>query len=699
MNSSRHPARRRLLLGLALVTFSLVLVAVWHQGSRAELQGPSAVDRQVVLWTSRLMEGRHLSRQLLDDEISQRTLKTFLKSLDPMKVYFYQGDIDEFMAHRNQIDDMIKHGDISLGHKIFQRFLQRVDERTAMIDELLKRQYDYQIDEDIIIDRDAVSYSKDQAESRERWRKRIKFDLLRQKANKIEGDEAVEKVRRRYHSLKKQWHQTDDDELLQMYLSAMTMSFDPHSSYMSASTLDNFKISMRLELDGIGASLRYVDGFTVVHKIIRAGAADKDGRLKPEDKIVAVGEGTDGEMVDVVDMKLRDVVDLIRGKRGTVVRLGVIPGGQDQAQETYAITRARIELKDSEARSEVIEVGTKADGTLLRIGVINLPSFYMDMADAQIHPDSFKSTTRDVHRLLDAFRQQQVDAVVMDLRGNGGGSLTEAINLTGLFIASGPVVQVKGSDGRVRTHPDEDPSVAWSGPLVVVIDKFSASASEIFAGAIQDYGRGLIVGDHSTHGKGTVQQLFDLGKELFRRIDGAPNYGALKLTIQQFYRPCGDSTQNRGVVADIELPSLTEHWEIGEADSDYALAFDRVPPTSHLQYQLVAPSLVKFLGNRSQQRVAVSEAFAKELKKIQRYEERKERKRVTLNEEKFLAERAEFNEEKEEEKQLEELTNFDNEVVKRDYYFNEVLDITGDYVNELRRSEVARHTTQPLNVP
>jgi carboxyl-terminal processing protease len=258
---------------------------------------------------------------------------------------------------------------------------------------------------------------------------------------------------------------------------------------------------------------------------------------------------------------------------------------------------------------------------------------------------------------------------------------------------------VKGSDGRVRTHPDEDPSVAWSGPLVVVIDKFSASASEIFAGAIQDYGRGLIVGDHSTHGKGTVQQLFDLGKELFGRFGGAPNYGALKLTIQQFYRPCGDSTQNRGVVADIELPSLTEHWEIGEADHDYALAFDRVPPTTHLQYQLVAPSLVKFLENRSQQRVAVSEGFAKELKKIQRYEERKERKRVTLNEEKFLAERAEFNEEKEEEKQLEELTNFDNEVVKRDYYFNEVLDITGDYVNELRRSEVARHTTQPLNVP
>jgi carboxyl-terminal processing protease len=232
-----------------------------------------------------------------------------------------------------------------------------------------------------------------------------------------------------------------------------------------------------------------------------------------------------------------------------------------------------------------------------------------------------------------------------------------------------------------------------------VIDRFSASASEIFAGAIQDYGRGLIVGDHSTHGKGTVQQLFDLGKMLFGRLDDAPNYGALKLTIQQFYRPCGDSTQNRGVVADIELPSLTEHWEIGEADNDYALAFDRVPLASHLQYQLVAPSLVKFLRNRSEQRIATSEGFAKELKKIQRYEERKERKRVTLNEEKFLAERAEFNEEKEEEKQLEELTNSDNEVVKRDYYFNEVLDITDDYVNELRRSEVARHTTQPLNVP
>ncbi|OHB76699.1 MAG: tail-specific protease [Planctomycetes bacterium RBG_16_64_10] len=691
--------RSRLRLGLPLVAAAGVIVAFCQPGSQAEPHGLSGADRQIVRMVSGLMERQHLSRRALDDEISQRTLDTFLKGLDPMKVYFYQADIDQFMAYRNEIDNMLKEqADISLAHQIFQRFLQRVDEHTQVIESLLQEKHDFSLAEDIVVDRDSLTYPKNEAEARERWRKRIKYDLLRQKADDVELDKAIEKVRRRYQSIARQWHQTDDDELLQTYLSSMTTSFDPHSNYMSKDTLENFDISMKLELDGIGASLRYIDGFTVVHKIIPGGAADKDGRLKPEDKIIAVGEGTNGEMVDVVDMKLRDVVELIRGRRGTVVRLEVIPGGQDEQQQTVEITRDRIELKDSEARSEIIQVGTKADGSPLTIGVIDLPSFYMDMSGARPPPKDFKSTTRHVRVLLDDFRQKQVDAVVMDLRGNGGGSLTEAINLTGLFIDAGPVVQVKGLDGRVQPYLDDDPGMAWSGPLVVLIDKFSASASEIFAGAVQDYGRGLVVGDHSTHGKGTVQQLFDLGKALFRNPN-APNYGALKMTIQQFYRPSGDSTQNRGVVADIELPSLTTHWDVGEADLDYAMQFDQVPPAEHPRYDMAAPSLIAYLKNRSQQRTSQSEQFQKELHKIHRYQERKERKTVTLNETEFLRERAEFNQDKEEEEQLDELANPDRQVVKRDHYFEEAVAITRDYVDQLQRSRVVRTETPPLSVP
>jgi len=663
------------------------VVSLWGRGSAANPQGPTATDRQVALFVSRQMERMHLSRHFLDNEISHRAIDLFLKSLDPMKVYFYQSDVDQFMSHRDELDDRVKRGDVSLAYQIFDRFLQRVDERGQTVNALLDAPRDFSLDEQIVVDRDVVHYPKDAAEAQDRWRKRIKFELLRQEADKVDPKEAVKKVRRRYRSIVRQWHQTDDDELLQMYLSALTTSFDPHSTYMSKSTLENFEISMRLELDGIGASLQYIDGFTVVRKIIPGGAADKDGRLKPEDKVVAVGQGDAGEMVDVIDMKLSDVVKLIRGKRGTVVRLGVLPGGEGE-QKIYQITRARIELKDSEARSEIINTGSKPDGMAAKIGVIDLPSFYMDMNGARKGLPNYRSTTRDVRRLLDDFRQKGVDAVVLDLRGNGGGSLTEAINLTGLFIDQGPVVQVKGPDGRVQPYQDTDAGMAWMGPLVVVIDKFSASASEIFAGAIQDYHRGLIVGDHSTHGKGTVQQLFDVGQLIFR-TPNAPNWGALKMTIQQFYRPSGDSTQNRGVVADVELPSLTTYWDVGEADLDYALAFDQVPKAPHTVYPMVDANLINALKTRSQARRTTSKDFQKLLKNIQRYKDRKGRKKMTLNEKKFLAERAEFNADKEEEKQIEALNDHGDEVVKRDFYFNEVLTITLDYLDQLQKSQVA----------
>lgn len=668
--------------------FCGVLAAGGWSLATADLVAPRPNDRHVTNVVVSLMGREHLSKHALDDEISNRGLKGFLKLLDPMKVYFFQSDIDEFMKNRDQLDDQLLNKDISFAYTVYQRLLKRIDERVAAVDELLAGNFDFTQEETMVVDPDTATYPRDADEAKDRWRRRIKYDLLVLKGDKLSDKEAREKLTRRYHSFAKRMHQTNADELLEMYLTAMTSSFDPHTTYMSPSSLDNFRILMRLNLEGIGAALQMTDGYTVVAKIIPGGAADKHGKLKPEDRIVSVGQGTSGEMVDVVDLTLNDVVNLIRGRAGTVVRLGVVPAGGAET-EIHEITRAKIELKDSEARAEIIEEGKKADGSAIKLGVIDLPSFYMDMEGARLGAEDFKSTTRDVRKILDDFTAKNVDVVVLDLRKNGGGSLTEAINLTGLFIDQGPVVQVKDADGNVQVYDDTERGVAWKGPLVVVTSKFSASASEILAGAIQDYGRGLVVGDESTHGKGTVQSLLDLGSQLFR-IPNPPNLGALKITMQQFYRPNGDSTQKRGVLADIKLPSVTDHMDISEADLDYAIEFDKVPAANYPKLNLVNPNLLQTLATASIARRESSEEFAKLQKNIERYKEQKSKKSVTLNETEFFAERAELDAAKEEEKLFEEQSQANDEVVKRDFYFNEVLKIAEDYVRELAQNRVAR---------
>ncbi|MCO6458635.1 MAG: carboxy terminal-processing peptidase [Pirellulaceae bacterium] len=684
-------ARFRFPLVLLLVGLLSAISIGYLSLPAADLNGnPRAQDRAVTRSVAELLREVHLSRRRLDDEISQRGFDTFLKSLDPLKMYFTQADIDEFTTHATKLDDDVAAGDIKFGYQVFQRFLQRVDQRLATIQELLAGDFDFTVDEELATDPKSVTYPRSDEEARDRWRKRLKYDLLVLKGDKTEGDEARDRLRRRYSSFAKRMHQTDGDELLEMYLTSVTSSYDPHTTYMSPSSLDNFDIQMRLELDGIGAALQVTDGYTVVSKIIPGGAADKHGKLKVEDRIVSVGEGKDGGMVDVVDMKLGDVVKLIRGKAGSIVRLGVIPSGGTETQE-YEIVRAKIELTDSEAHGEVIEDERlrKADGTPYRVGYIDLPSFYMDMEGARRSLPDYKSTTRDVRKILEDFKTKGVDAVVLDLRRNGGGSLTEAIHLTGLFIDKGPVVQVKDDKKQVDFYQDLDEGMAWDGPLVVMTSKFSASASEILAGAIQDYHRGIIVGDESTHGKGTVQTLMDLGTRLFRP-QGAPNMGALKITMSQFYRPNGDSTQKRGVLADIVLPSLTNHMDVSESDLDYALEFDQVPAVSYDKYNMVDEALLNKLRSSSLERRRGSTDFAKLLQNIDRYVEQKERKSVNLKEETFFARRAELNAEEEDEKQIDEQINRDGKGVKRDFYFNEVMAITVDYLQQLRDNKVAR---------
>ncbi len=681
--------KRRQYLLFGLTTGLAISTAVLRtEVGAAPPDRPKPEDGIVAKLIHKKLPEDHISRRPMDNEISQRALPLFLEALDPPKLYFTQADADEFTQRRNDLDDMVKAGDLKFAYTVYQRLLQRARERVNLVDELLKQPLDFTEDDEIIVDPDIQGFPKDDAEVRSRWTKKIKYDLLVLKGQKIDGDKAKEKLSRRYHSLLKRFEQMDSDELLETFLTSVTASYDPHTSYMSATQLENFRILMGLHLEGIGAALSFEDGYTVVSHIIPGGAADKDGKLKMKDRIVNVGEGASAEAVDVVDMKLNDVVKRIRGKAGTTVRLGVIPEG-DTETKVYQITRAKIELEDSAARGEIHEEGKKSNGQAYKTGVIDLPSFYMDMEAARENPRvAYRSTTRDVRKILEEFNTKSVDIVVIDLRRNGGGSLPEAINLTGLFIDQGPIVQVKDANGTVASLDDEDAGAVWSGPLVVITSKFSASASEIFAGAIQDYQRGLIVGDDSTHGKGTVQSLTELGQQLFR-IPNPRNLGALKVTMQQFYRPNGDSTQKRGVLSDVVLPHLTNYMGESEGNLDYALEFDKTPPARYSKLALVNPDLVSKLNQQSAARRKESKDFQKWQKTIDQYRELKARKTIPLNEEKYFAQRAELDADKEEEKQFNDPERGKREVFKREFFNNEILSVAVDYLSLMDSSKVA----------
>ena len=451
MRGKSSTVGRSLLLGSSVIWGAIALLVALGSfpsprdvgAADTKLTGPRVDDRQVTRAVNKLIKDAHLSKHALDDEISARGLHLFIKMLDNRKLYFTKGDIAEFEKSKNLLDDQVSNGDVTFAYTVFQKLLARIDERVAQIDELLKEDFDFTKDEVLATNWDKQEFPKDAAEAKDRWRKLLKYDMLVLKTDKEEKakkDEPKARLSRRYHSFAKRMHQTDADELLEMFLTSITSSYDPHTTYMSPSSLENFRIMMSLNLDGIGAQLKVEDGYTVIDKVVVGGAAEKNGQLKVQDRVVSVGQGEEGDLVDVVDMKLNDVVKLIRGRAGTIVRLGVIPAGGGELK-TIKITRAKIELKDSEARGKILEEGKKADGTPYKVGYIDLPSFYMDMEAARAG-EAFKSTTVDVKKILDNFNSKGVDALILDLRQNGGGSLTEAISLTGLFIEDGPVVQI-----------------------------------------------------------------------------------------------------------------------------------------------------------------------------------------------------------------------------------------------------------------
>jgi carboxyl-terminal processing protease len=672
---------------MMLRLFAVTFLAVFSLSNSVvgQLVGPRTSDRHINRVVAQQLQTTHVAAGKLDDIKSQRALKLFLKALDPMKIYFLQSDIAEFNKYGDQIDDMVRSGDMSVAYTIYRRYLERLEQRTAMAQQILDQPLNLDDHEVIVTDPDASQYPVNDAEARDRIRRQIEFSVLSFKDDKSEAG-PIEDLKRRYRRLATSRQKLTDNDLLEIFLTSVTSSYDPHTTYMSPDSFDDFKIQMRLNLEGIGAALLDKDGYTVISKVIPGGAADKHGMLKAEDKIVSVGQGSEGPITDIVDMNLRDVVKLIRGPAGTVVRLGVKPGGTGETV-TYSIYRAKVELEDSAARSQILTVPTSDGAGQIKVGYIDLPSFYMDMEAAGTKTD-YRSGTRDVRLILEKFRNSQVDVVMMDLRVNGGGSLTEAISMTGLFIDRGPVVQVKEPGGRVQTHFDESPGTAWDGPLVVVTSKFSASASEIFAGAIQNYNRGLIVGDPATHGKGSVQTLIDLGEVLFGS-GSDKRLGALKLTIQQYFLPSGESVQKRGVAADIILPSLTQHMDVGEGDMDYPLEYSTVPRAPHRVLSQTPPDVVTALRAQSAARVEKNAEFTDALRKIEIYRKQKEEKFTSLNKAEFEARRKEIDAQREEEKEILDQEDRKEVVFKRTYYTEEVLNIARDYVEQLRQRKIA----------
>ncbi len=620
----------------------------------------------------------HAEYHRLNDEISEKILNNYISSLDYSKYYFYKKDIDEFQKRKKLIDDDIANERYDFVYKVFEVYKIRFKENMNLFQELIKRKYDFNRDETIIVDRDKVDYAADKNEMRERWRKNIKLQLLNYLSADKDIKKAKEKLRKKFDLMEKRTEEIDKSMLLTRFVNAYSTALDPHSNYLSQSENEDFKISMELKLEGIGVRLSSEDGFVIVESIIPGGATDKlpeEIRLKPNDKIVAVAQ-KDGEPVDVIDMALRDVVKKIRGPKGTEVRLTIIRDvGKDNKPERMVvpIIREEIKLQDSDAESELYTY--KTNGQKIRIGYIKLPSFYRDMR-------SGKSSSGDTKYHVEKMVKQKSDIIVLDLRGNPGGGLNDAIEIAGLFIdnRNGPILQLKGgsSPGDESSIPpqviyDNDGGTIYRGPLVLLINKFSASASEILAGAIKDYGRGLVLGPTNTFGKGTVQS--------YNVLPG--NLGAIKVTTHIFYQPSGTSNQLYGIKPDIIIPSLSSIWDIGEQKTKYPLKWKKIKSTRFTRYGFVNNKLVSALKKKSEKRINGDSDYIELLKKIKTFKKQLNNKTISLKEESKLSQQKEDVMKKgihsKDGKNLIDLKN--------DLFLKEAINVTGDYYKILKTAK------------
>ncbi len=684
--------------------------------------------------TANILSSDHFAKLPLDVKVSSDLFDEYFKTLDPNKIYFSAGDIKEFEPQRDKLCDQLKDGDVVFAFKVFARLLQRSEEYSSFSIDLIKKGLDFTKDDEFTPDRSKFPWAKDNEELRKLWKLKTKNDVLyyrlvaranmeeqgKKKTEKIEkngilteGDKSKSdaKIEPSPGQTKKtggedegkfKWIELSPEQkvlkridnnltilkgngeldIIEFYLTSLAGVYDPHSSYMSPKTVEDFNINMSLSLVGIGATLSLVDGYTKIMSLVPGGPADQEKHLEPNDRIIAVAQGN-GEPVDIIDMPLTKVVRLIRGEENTKVRLTVLKAskGLNSVPEIIEIIRNNVLLKQSEAHGEIKEKQT--ENGVKKIGVIYLPSFYCDFEAFRRGDENCKSTTTDIRKIIADFKEKKVDAIVLDLRSNGGGSLYEAVALTGLFIYSGPIVQVKNSAGGIIVQPDPDKNLVYGGPLAVMVNRFSASASEILAAAIQDYSRGVIIGDSHTHGKGTVQTVLDL-KDVTTYYNLSVPPGSVKITTQKFYRINGESTQIKGVSSDVVFPSYTDTMETGEKFLDHALPWDTIPAREYPVCENIR-KIIPELAKKSQERIAKSKDFELLAKDIEIYDKMKKEKTLSLNEEKRWKMYAEEKNLLEQQTSLMKMEEGDLEKVKddkkqKDIYMDEAVNVVVDLI-------------------
>ena len=605
---------------------------------------PEKKHEKIGALVERFIERSHYNHTKVDDKLSSLIFSKFIESLDENRSYFTQDEINVFEIYRFKIDDMLGSEAIDPIYDIFNTYRKRASERMEFALALLEKEPDFTLQESFKFDRSDIDWPSTSVELDEIWRKRVKNDALSLILNDKTWDEAKEILTKRYERFSKQLNQINSDDIFETFMNSAVHSLDPHSSYFSPRNSEEYQIQMSLSYFGIGASLSIEDDYVSIVNIIPGGPAAIDGRLKPKDRITGISQGEDKSMTDVIGWRLDDVVRLIRGPENTVVKLQILPGDSNpgETENIIELTREQIKLEESAAKSKIIE--TQREQEKFKIGVIDIPSFYRDFRALKSGDEEFTSTTSDVKRLLSNLENDDIDALVIDLRNNGGGHLTEATALTGLFIDNGPVVQLRNANGRISRldDPDPVPRSAYNGPLIVLVNRYSASASEIFAAAIQDYERGIVVGQQ-TYGKGTVQNLYALDQYVRRNQD---ELGQLTLTIGKYYRVTGESTQNRGVIPDIELPSYIDIDNTGESSRDTALPWDKIKPSRYKKNQSMEDPINQLRELHTERRKTDPELIFL-LKDIEESFLYRKQTSVSLNLNKRISEREEREERKE----------------------------------------------------
>lgn len=674
------------LIFVGILSMFLIAPPTWagiETDTTTNLLIPKAVYGKEAKIITYLLDNNHYSKIQLNDSLSAVILDEYLLNLDNNKTYFLQSDIDGFEKYRHEIDNLTQTENVMLAYDIYEKFHERFNTRIEyVLNTLVNENFDYSKDEYYEIDRSKEPWAKTSKELDDEWRKIIKSQALSLKLAGKKPDEIKKTIKSRYERLLKSMNQFNSEDVFSMYMNTITEAYDPHTNYLSPKAAELFKQSMSLSLEGIGARLQTENDYTKVVEVLPGGPAEKSDKIHANDRIIGVAQGEDGEMEDVIGWRIDDVVKLIKGPKGTKVRLQYLPAstGVSGPPIEITLTRDKIKLEDQQAQKSTINY--KKDGKDLKLGVITLPSFYMDFEAYQKGDPNYTSTTRDVKRLIKELEKDGINGLVLDLRNNGGGSLAEAIDLTGLFIKEGPVVQVKASNNQIEVGSDDDPSIVYNGPLVVLTNRFSASASEIFAGAIQDYHRGVVVGE-STHGKGTVQTIIDLNRFL---NDPEEPVGELKLTFQKFYRVTGSSTQQKGVIPDVELPTPYEPHQFGESSYPSAMPWDEIKGTLYNRTPLINDKIIAELNKLYKQRLRTDPELHKFVNETEDFKKKLAETKISLNEEKRKKEMSKSDKEEDENDGLTaRVDNGDSKVIKdlsdmKDEYLREGLLVLTDLI-------------------